>query len=570
MAFQPTDEQQAILDFVKRGRGNLLIDARAGSGKSKTVLESLKVIPQRSVLMTAFNKAIATHLQTKLPRIKTHAIHVKTFHALGFSMIKNVRPDIEISKTATEELIASTGKGLSFNQKRWATRLLTLLKETCSAREPNADEAVRLGFEHDIFGPKAWVGQIDEAVERALYAYEASQDVTKLKQIDFCDMVWLPVVCDAIQPMSRYQAVIVDELQDVSKPQFELIRRVMLPTTRLITVGDRWQSLYSWRGGLGDEAWEIMLDEFEATQLSLTMTFRCPQEIVRQANQLVPDLRALPDNDGGTVTTVGYEEMPNYFLGGTFEKGAIHTFVLSRRNDELLDAALFLHKHHVAFQLNNGKEMLSTLFYLLDFVLDTKTFDGFETTLIEWRKKEYARANKMDSPSIADRAEQNFNMLMRCAREAEEHPSKIKILLHKILMPNRTGVLLSSVHKVKGLEAERVFLLRDSFSRHRVMTDPPLFSPSQEELNVEYVAITRAKQHLIWVAKHVVADTTDDALDEMLDDSAETLKHLSSDRLEELFIKAEREGQRLLKHDDAQAARWFECAKKIIEELNHR
>jgi DNA helicase-2/ATP-dependent DNA helicase PcrA len=565
VAFHPTDEQQAILDFVKRGRGNLLIDALAGTGKSRTVLESLKVIPQRSVLMTAFNKAIAEHLQQKLPKLKTHAIHVKTFHSLGFSMIKKVRPDLEISKTATEELIADIGKGMSFNQKRAATRLLKLLKETSIAREPDPNYALSIGFQHDVFPSKASVPQIEDIVDRASAAYVRSQDLDKLKQIDFCDMVWLPVVNDAIQPMSRYLAIIIDELQDVSDPQFALVRRVMLPNTRVVCVGDRNQSLYSWRGGLGDKAWEIMETEFDAKRMPLTMTFRCAQEIVAQANQLVPELRALPDNDGGTIETISYEDMPNHFLGGQHQLGEVRSFVLSRRNDELLDAALFLHKHYVAFQLNNGKEMLSTLFYLLDFVLDTTTYDRFETSLIEWRKKEYARATKMDAPSVADRAEQQFNMLMRCAREAEEHPTKIKGLLHKILMPNTSGVMLSSVHKVKGLEADRVFLLRDSFARYRE-TD----GVDQEELNIEYVAITRAKAHLVWVTKGIIGDTTTEALDDMLDVDDSSLKSMSVDKLEEMFIKAEREGQRILAFDDELAARWFECAKKILEELNHR
>jgi superfamily I DNA/RNA helicase len=49
-------------------------------------------------------------------------------------------------------------------------------------------------------------------------------------------------------------------------------------------------------------------------------------------------------------------------------------------------------------------------------------------------------------------------------------------------------VTCSSVHKAKGLEADRVFVLQDTMKHH-----------NQEELNIQYVAITRAKHELVYV-----------------------------------------------------------------------
>jgi len=57
-------------------------------------------------------------------------------------------------------------------------------------------------------------------------------------------------------------------------------------------------------------------------------------------------------------------------------------------------------------------------------------------------------------------------------------------------------VVCSSVHKSKGLEADRVFVIENTFMdnipnlpAHRLL----------EEQNLRYVAITRAKNHLTWV-----------------------------------------------------------------------
>ena len=67
MTFKASAYQQAIFQFITYGNGNAVIDAVAGSGKSTTIVNALKLIPQnKSVLFLAFNKAIVEELKLKV------------------------------------------------------------------------------------------------------------------------------------------------------------------------------------------------------------------------------------------------------------------------------------------------------------------------------------------------------------------------------------------------------------------------------------------------------------------------------------------------------------------------
>ena len=295
MDHAPTEEQLAIIERVRNSNDNLLVSALAGSGKSWTLLASLKGIPQKSILMTAFNKSIAEHLALKVKTLglpRDVGIHTKTFHAAGLAVLsKHFR--VEVDKGAHEEIINRTAGAINFKMRRAALRLIRLIKETyAQPAPPSADHALALGYEYDIFTAKMSEREIGLTVDAVRDAYIISLNMAARKTIDFSDMVWAPVALN-LAPPSRYLAVIVDEIQDISQPQFDLIRMLMVPDkSRLIAVGDERQQIYQFRGSMGRAAWAAIATELGAVELPLTMTFRCSKAVVREANRIVPALRA--------------------------------------------------------------------------------------------------------------------------------------------------------------------------------------------------------------------------------------------------------------------------------------
>jgi superfamily I DNA/RNA helicase len=75
------------------------------------------------------------------------------------------------------------------------------------------------------------------------------------------------------------------------------------------------------------------------------------------------------------------------------------------------------------------------------------------------------------------------------AKSVDEVTTRIEALFTDDGLGMAGVITCSSVHRAKGLEADRVFILSET-----------LRETNEEERNIAYVAITRAKKELVWVA----------------------------------------------------------------------
>ena len=98
MAFLPSKYQRTVYTYIRIGKGNAVIDAVAGSGKSTTIVEALKQIPKgKRVLFLAFNKAIVEELKIKIGNMPN--VDIKTLHSLGASLcMRNLDCQIQDDK----------------------------------------------------------------------------------------------------------------------------------------------------------------------------------------------------------------------------------------------------------------------------------------------------------------------------------------------------------------------------------------------------------------------------------------------------------------------------------------
>lgn len=487
-SWTPSPQQLVIFDDIAHGNGHTVTIARAGSGKTSTVIAGLDHIPSQirrsDVLLVAFNKSIAKELQKRAPP----EVVVQTLHGYGLRRIGNNlpgRPAVDPDKL--NRIIS----GLTSNRDTKAElRELVPLCKANLAHKPNA-----IGEVMDSAGIFPVEGSPEELIDLTRRALKLSRE--DLSCVDFDDMIWLPNLFEW-QP-ARYSRVFIDELQDLNKAQIRLALGACMPGGRILGVGDDLQSIYAFRGA-DAEAIPNVVEELAAKTLPLTTTYRCARAITSLAQKYAPDLRCPEDVPLGAVRDLeGYEEIVRRARPGDF--------VLSRTNAPLIRLCFAFIRAGVRGVMVQGRNIGARLAGLVK-----KSGAGNVAELLgwveKWRIAETERLEKLDrdSSGVIDMAAATIVICEGCGGIGDVREKIDRIFTDDA--PSERRIVLSSVHQAKGLERDRVWLLRDTFLRGARWRDEETGEvmegePAQEEINIFYVAVTRAKSelNLVWDVK---------------------------------------------------------------------
>ena len=527
MAFVPSKYQKALFDFIQGGQGNAVVEAVAGSGKTTSLLQSLSYIPtSKSTIFLAFNKDIATVLAERVREQGSTGVEVMTLNALGnraWARFKNVsRNNVEakkldlIAREYRDELAHKTGQtfseddmGLSTYVRQFLQGIVNLVRKAKVSGLAPAGVPGITGLVEDTV--EEWEKIIDhygfeisDSHREDGHAIKAAQAILKrsvLSQetIDFDDQFYLPLLYNV--PFTKYDWVFIDECQDVSDIQRKILHRIMHATSRLIAVGDKNQAIYSFRGA-NPESLDLIADEFHAIRLPLSISYRCAQKVVEFAKEIVPHIEASETAQEGSVT-----EMGSKFSPSTFRQDDM---ILCRNNAPLVSLAYELISAHIPC-LVKGRNIGQGLIKLVD-KMKVVTLSALANKLETWMTKEVARLRKKDEDADISGVVDKYDSIVAFmdgskAKDVEGLKAEIKSMFklydesYKNEYDDKTPenvLTLSSVHKAKGLEAPRVFILN-------YFLMPSKWAKKSweqiQEKNIQYVAITRAKRDLVFIER---------------------------------------------------------------------
>lgn len=465
---------------------NLVVRARAGTGKTTTIIEGINRAPETSILLTSFSKPIVKELEE---RVRNDYAEVRTLHSLGFRMVRNMWKGVGVEKEKGDRANALTNIALlpwetEHKEKvPWAIRRsITELHTKGREMVPlgtTQDDLARLAFQFNLVPDEEWGRfDLDFVTLHALAAMHEAASVAPSRKIgiDYADMIYLPLAWNLTS--RDFDLVVVDEAPDMNLAQLEIAQRVC--RGRMCLVGDNRQAIYGFRGA-DTGGLDRLKQKLQAVELPLTVTYRCGSEIVKLAQRLVPDFGAAPTNPPGIVDEC--------WEGEVLDKAEVGDFVLSRLNAPLVSLTLnFLRMGKRARMAGRdvGKGVAAILAKLK--CNQGTPLPGVMRRLREWERKMVTRAAEHGNADLASKIKDDAGVLYALAADADSMVDLMNRCYYLFTDdPTEPMILCSTVHKAKGLEADRVFVLMDTLYTRGV---------TPEEVNLEYVAITRAKRHL--------------------------------------------------------------------------
>lgn len=495
-AFDPTSQQRDVFDALTAGGCNVAVEARAGTGKSVTCAEAMWRVYDHesrtagrtpSQVYLTFSKALADEFCKRAlpPGAVAATYHSHCYRAVRKAFNSTV---VDHPNAKTWEILDGIhgarprmrpGSEVVRKKVRGAVcKLLSLAKNTLSGTRYDQLESLATQYEIDVAGSEEEIFGLTAAA----YGVAAMRrDV-----IDFDDQLWLALICNLRFP--PVDVLFVDEAQDLNRLQQELIN-LICPTGRVVVVGDRFQSIFGFRGA--DSQSIPRLQEYLGARRGglhgspLTETFRCPRSHVERVQRLVPDYVAHASNPEGAIL----DGVSTDDILGRSKPGDM---LICRNNAPLVGACLRLVSRGVP-AIIRGRDIGQDLIDLITS-WQPDDLDDVEFCLTRWVRKQKAKLADHEDPAPRLERIDDTAAAIRTVADTCETGGQLFEKLRSIFGDSIAGkVVLSSVHRAKGLEAERVAILRpELLGGGKATTD----EARQQERNLEYVAGTRSKSVL--------------------------------------------------------------------------
>ena len=272
---------------ARETEGAFLVIAGAGSGKTRTITYRIanmldKGIPQSAILALTFTNKAAREMADRVKELvgrKLPMLTVSTFHAFGVRVLR--------------ESISHLGYKENFSIYDQADKM-ALIKET--ARSLKIDPAELNLYDLANLFSDIKTGRACWDADSSQYSpiYDEYNELLKLyNAVDFDDLIVLPIKLFKEKPdvlekyRKRYRYIMVDEFQDTSKIQSDLVYLLAQKSRNICVVGDDDQSIYSWRGANYENIVQFEKDFPEVKEIKLEQNYRSTGTILDAANSII-------------------------------------------------------------------------------------------------------------------------------------------------------------------------------------------------------------------------------------------------------------------------------------------
>jgi F-box protein 18 (helicase) len=449
-----TNEQKQIIKSKYKQGDVIVIDAKAGSGKTSTIIETCKEWKENniheSVLYLVYNTTMGKEAQEKMKKEGLdELVTVKTIHGLAYQYF-----------------------GSQYRHKLGTSLFKTDVRNVLACNWDVAEEVVdelNMFFQSSTMHSKQLSREAKRYVKLML-----DKDNTRVKMVHDCYLKLFHANCNETL---GYDVILVDEAQDSNDITMDLVmNKISGNDTTKVFVGDPHQQIYSFRGSVN-----IMGMINYSKKFPLSKSFRFGKNIANLAGMIINE--KIEGNEN-VCDRLHKEEIE-------FDDG--QSVVISRTNADVMRSAFMYSRR--------GKKV----HFLKGF--SEYANDILDVCYLKRNDKEYIRNKKIKKFS-------SFNKYKSFCENASDGPGKvtckmieengaktvidqIKKLKDQQVTIKKADVVVTNVHTSKGLEFENVILGKGFISMQKVAAMSFIGEEVKEEINLLYVAVTRAKNNLV-------------------------------------------------------------------------
>lgn len=460
---EPTTEQLSIIDHFRSTLDNIMINAYAGTGKTATLEMIERASRQHPMLYLVFNKKNAEEAKS---RMRTSTA-VRTFNSFGHRIWadyigKPLKLDGKKVQTILTEIISTAPRDIrnQLSDSYWfivdSVNRARALGYIPTGKFPNAEPLVRQGQFHKA------LEETPDDLSAALIDKVLTECITLSYKghIDFNDQIYMPALFGGRYP--KFPIAMVDEFQDLSPINHAMLDHIS--KQRIIGVGDIYQNIYGFRGAKADGMNDAQT-KFSMHHASLSVSFRCPSNIIARARRQVPDIVAW--KHGGEFAEL------EHLAAETIPDNA--TFIC-RNNAPLFALALNLLSMGKSIKLFGSEIGPKLIGIMRRLGPDDMTQAASEIAIDNWLAERLDR----ESTTAVELAE--------CMRVFVSKTNSLRSAIAYVehIFTQAGTIKLLTGHKSKGLEFPLVYHL-----------DPFLCDKTkQQDRNLDYVITTRSSDRL--------------------------------------------------------------------------
>lgn len=285
---------------VETTEGPLLIQAGAGSGKTKTLTHRIayliatkKATPYNILAVTFTNKA-AKEMRQRVAELlgedsdnRGFMPYMGTFHGICVRLLRQDGEHVGVPRSFVifddqdrQAAIKQVSKQLMIDEKTFPARLLSSLISSAK---------------NDLISPADYQNLANSpAQQTAAKVYPLYQKALReASALDFDDLINRTVQMLAQHKEIRekwrrqFKYIMIDEYQDTNAAQYKLVNLLTNPDKNIAVVGDDWQSIYSWRGADFRNILKFEKDYKDTAVIKLEQNYRSTKNILDAAHAVI-------------------------------------------------------------------------------------------------------------------------------------------------------------------------------------------------------------------------------------------------------------------------------------------